>query len=875
MTHRSRLVRFLAFALFGAIVFALVSCGGGDAPAGDASSGGSGGAAGGAPLAGKVTLSQQTLALSEGQSASLTGSVSPEDLPDRSLSWRSTREAVATVDKEGRVTAIGPGRAKILATSSDGNATGICVVTVEGSGESALAGVSLDRNTVGLSVGGTRTLRAVTLPGGGSEGITWESSDPAIAAVEGGVITGVSEGTVSVVARAAEGLPATCLVTVSAEAAGDHEKPAVDLTNAAEIEDLGGYNGVLRRKSGGEIVFSPTLDELRALAPGGDYSAYGAWLSFSTYDTGEDGRNGRSDGVPLIAWPAEPMVVSDPLFLDARAARGDWVDFFLQGEGIDCGFCPSSHTYYEVDFTVVEKSSPDKGLFHGVYTVMAGGDIEDSPYYNPTAGPASPALEGRKVEFAAEGSGGGIAGTAVQILPEGGRTSEVAAVPEDGFVFAGWSDGVSTPARGGESFEEDTVLLAKFTVSTAYSILPEVRITTASGLPVTTQTYEGATLSVSGADEPRYNLRDVPLQMRGRGNSSWNGGAAQTDYDSKNSYRLKFDEGLRFLGIGESKNRDWILQANKFDVAGLRNYLVWELSNRMGTLPYVPSCTWVQLFVNGDYRGMYMVTEHVEVANDRVEIDDSGAGPDKGYFLEFDFRGNYGDEPYFYIDGYGPEPRKDRHGAVEIVIKSAVEGDGAAEVKFLSDYLTRVHEAMLSGDRDAICELVDLPSFLDMFLIEELSKDCDTGAASCFYQKDPGGKLIATAPWDFDFGFGTYGPSVDPYGFVSSGESEGDGHSNPWYEALLEEEWFREAARARLEELSPALEEVLSVIEEKGEYLTADADLNAGRWDLYGRDYHQYIAPQASSELHSYADHMEYLIEWTKTRWEDMRELLQ
>lgn len=118
----------------------------------------------------------------------------------------------------------------------------------------------------------------------------------------------------------------------------------------------------------------------------------------------------------------------------------------------------------------------------------------------------------------------------------------------------------------------------------------------------------------------------------------------------------------------------------------------------------------------------------------------------------------------------------------------------------------------MGGDKAKIEELVDLSSFIDMFILEELSKDCDAGRASFFVKKDPGGKLCCTAPWDFDFGFGTYGPAVSPYGFACQ---SGD---NPceWYASLVEQTWFREAVTARIKELSPAFKATLEAGPRKG-----------------------------------------------------------
>lgn len=726
----------------------------------------------------------------------------------------------------------------------------VCIVTVA-EGEGKVIGVTLSSSFLQLKVGATASLTASVLPESAKEQtVSWESSDPSVVTVADGVLTPLKEGTAVITVTTAEGgNKASCSVTVIPS---NDPMDAVDLENAAEIEEPNVFGSGIRLKSTGEILFSPTLSELRALITSDEeYDAYAAYLRFTLCPT-ED---------PQYTYPS--------LLLDAKKSKGSFVDFFLQSAEESCGFCPIAGELYNIELTVVKKDAPTVGLFHGDYYCFAADNIANSEYYEPTpAGGEPPRGEGQfYIRYKVEGSGGEISGNTKQLLNKGEGSSEVIAVPKEGFTFSGWSDGVTTAARSGDKVTEDSVIFATFTISMASSLLPEIHLTTESGFPVTTKEYEAATLTVTGANDTKYNIT-APLQIRGRGNSSWNGNASEFDYDSKNSYRLKFDEKLQFLGIGDSKNRDWVLQANKFDPSGLRNYLVWDLACRMGTMSYVPECTWVQLFINEEYRGMYMVCELVEAANDRVEVDDSPDTTDKGYFLEFDFRGNYDDNPYFYIDGYGPAPRRDLHGAVEIVIKSNISGD--QDLQFISDYLTRCHEAIMGGDKAKIEELVDLSSFIDMFILEELSKDCDAGRASFFVKKDPGGKLCCTAPWDFDFGFGTYGPAVSPYGFACQ---SGD---NPceWYASLVEQTWFREAVTARIKELSPAFKATLEAVRAKAAELKVDADINAGFWDLYGTSFHQYVSSQVSANLNSYEEHIDYLVDWSETRWQDMLDCL-
>ncbi len=396
------------------------------------------------------------------------------------------------------------------------------------------------------------------------------------------------------------------------------------------------------------------------------------------------------------------------------------------------------------------------------------------------------------------------------------------------------------------------------------SELPILSIVTEDGLPITSKTkYKTAILSVSGQENPALDS-EIAVQIRGRGHSSFSGDAAQDEYSSKNSYKLKLDRAVNLLGIGQTKDRDWVLISGKYDASALRNYLAWDLAARMGSIPYVPSCTWVNLWINGDYRGMYTLVEQIEVESDRVSIDDGPAtdADAVGYLLEYDLRGASAtgavrDLTYFYLPGTDTEH--------EWVIKSRVHD--VRTTAAIRAHLTACNDAVLSGDRARMEQYVDMASFVDMFILQELSKNVDVGCSSFFVQRDAGGKLYLTAPWDFDFAFGTYRDSVSCDGMIADGEGLA---SHPWFEFLATQPWFMQMVLSRMEQVKPMLNKTLEELAQMIPKLKNAADRNDERWHIYGEKYSIYPSDQVSVELESYAEHVEFLINWTKKRWEKL-----
>lgn len=396
-------------------------------------------------------------------------------------------------------------------------------------------------------------------------------------------------------------------------------------------------------------------------------------------------------------------------------------------------------------------------------------------------------------------------------------------------------------------------------------------VTEGEALILSRAQYIKATLTVYPiADTSSEESITLPCSIRGRGHSSFQYSEDLTDYKSKNSYRVKLEESAALLPHREGeRDRDWVLISCKNDASALRNHLVWDLARRMGTLPYVPDYTWVELYLNGDYRGLYLLTEQIEVDGDRVDIDDRASTDpaEVGYLLEYDFRGDIESNAregltYFYL----PDSNRE----VEWVIKSRVYTK--AETAAIRDHLLACHEAILSGDRARMEELIDLPSFVDMFILQELSKNPDVGTSSFYVQRDAGGKLCLTAPWDFDFSFGTYSTGVSTLGLVTSGDKV---PPHPWFAALMEQAWFVEEVLSRMEEIQPLMEQTLTATESLAAVLTPASDRNHSRWGIYGAKYTKYVNDQVSVKLQSYEEHVAFLTRWTRLRFSRMEQALR
>ena len=167
-----------------------------------------------------ITLNNSTLSLTTGQNFTLQAMLSPSNATNKEVTWESSDAGVAAVSKDGVVTAKKAGKATIVAKAADESGKyASCVVTVT-EAKKEVTGVTLNKSSLNLGVGGSEVLSATVLPADATnKQVTWLSSTPSVATVsQSGVVTGVKEGTTQISVITAEGSKtAICSVTVSGQ----------------------------------------------------------------------------------------------------------------------------------------------------------------------------------------------------------------------------------------------------------------------------------------------------------------------------------------------------------------------------------------------------------------------------------------------------------------------------------------------------------------------------------------------------------------------------------------------------------------------------------------------------------------------------------
>ncbi len=387
---------------------------------------------------------------------------------------------------------------------------------------------------------------------------------------------------------------------------------------------------------------------------------------------------------------------------------------------------------------------------------------------------------------------------------------EVGVVMED-FVFKGW-EYQGTPYVFGTMPNKDITLSPDWldTSSSVYnenSSLPKLFVNLSNNVDlvsVNRETYIDSTITISN-DDGEYQLFSQSAEFRGRGNGSW------IDSGPKRGYRIKFSDKQDLFG--EQKSKHWVLLAgaNFYDTTLLKTKLAFDMANELFTnIEYASSTNWVELYVNGEYRGVYILAEHTRVQKERIDIDSQFNVEDTGYLIEYDsyaFQDTLGVD-YFMVEGYRYGFSIKSPDSDDYLEEGMTQAQFEQQVKFIEEYTAETLIAALNSPNDAVSyELfkanADVASFVDMYILHELFKNTDTGWSSFYMYKKAGGKLYAGAPWDFDASAGTNRGNQTPTGLYVAGSAayESDFTSSELFLALMQVDEFQSEVSLRYQEL--------------------------------------------------------------------------
>lgn len=302
-------------------------------------------------------------------------------------------------------------------------------------------------------------------------------------------------------------------------------------------------------------------------------------------------------------------------------------------------------------------------------------------------------------------------------------------------------------------------------------------------------------------------LTDAPNDYDGMVGIELRGSTSQTLFPKKGfALETRDADGndLEVSLLGFPQEEDWVLHGPYSDKSLIRNALAYELAGKI--MDYAPRIRMVELVVNGDYRGVYLFTERIKRDNDRVDIsrisadDSSGDDLTGGYILKLDkSTGDEEEEDPILWDSNYPAPTENAQPIRFFYHYPRPDRITSTQRNYIQGWMRNFEDALAGDDfldpNNGYRQYVDLESFVDFLIINEITRNVDGYRISTFMYKEKdsdGGKLHMGPVWDFNLGFGNAnycaGSSISGWGFNFSTVCPGDFWQPPFWWARLQED---------------------------------------------------------------------------------------
>jgi hypothetical protein len=304
---------------------------------------------------------------------------------------------------------------------------------------------------------------------------------------------------------------------------------------------------------------------------------------------------------------------------------------------------------------------------------------------------------------------------------------------------------------------------------------------------------------ISNPDYLNYNGR-IGIEKRGSSSQSlpkkpYGLTTLKEDNTTKNNVAI----------LGMPKENDWVLISLAFDPSLIRNYLSYDLSRSLGN--YAARGKYCEVVINGDYKGLYIFMEKLKIDDNRINIvkmdATDNALPDLtgGYVIKAD-KTTGGDPVAWTMPSYAQTTDYIHENPNPWEITTSQKN----YIKNQFTELQKVATAQNPSISNGYPSIIDIPSFIDFILINEIASNSDAYKISTYFHKDRGGKLRAGPVWDFDL---TFGNDLFHWGLDRSHTNiwqfdNGDNTGSKFWRDLYENPQFKCYLTKRWKELNAA-----------------------------------------------------------------------
>ncbi|HIZ05305.1 MAG TPA: CotH kinase family protein [Candidatus Phocaeicola gallistercoris] len=393
-----------------------------------------------------------------------------------------------------------------------------------------------------------------------------------------------------------------------------------------------------------------------------------------------------------------------------------------------------------------------------------------------------------------------------------------------------------------------------YTASFRVIALPKIYINTENEAPILDkENYVNMTVRVE--DPGKWYTDGTPFEgtggIRGRGNSTWD--------MPKKPYKFKLDKKANLLGV--STDKEWALLANYSDKTFLRNIVALKISEIVD-MRWTPQSISVDLYLNDEYQGVYALTEHVKVSEERLDLDLADKTTDGDFLMELDF--HYDEGERFKTDiKQLPIMFKDPDELTTEQVEYIKNIFNTAEATLYSDHFT--------DPENGYYQYIDIRSFVQYYIVQELSKNCDGNMrGSCYMAVLKSGIIEMPMVWDFDIAFGNAKHITTEQGADSDGPTGWYIRTcSPWFDQLFKDPVFINEVKKQWNALYPQLAQLPQFVLDEGKRLEKAAERNYGaKWEGGAGWYiHQVMWPNYE-DRGDYNDEINFLYNFIVQRLE-------
>ena len=410
-------------------------------------------------------------------------------------------------------------------------------------------------------------------------------------------------------------------------------------------------------------------------------------------------------------------------------------------------------------------------------------------------------------------------------------------------------------------------------VAPVETLLPKVYIDTENQATIKQKTegYINGLVTVVGGTSIKsgaaiQGLDSLVMEIRGRGNSTWY-------FHPKKPYQMKLAEKAKFLDMPNDKK--WLFLAEYSDKTMLRNTMAMEMGYT-SSLDWTPEGEFAEVYINGEYNGTYNITQKVEEKSNRVDIGDNG------YLMEIDQPERLDADDHYVSSGSFPVIAFKAPDINDIIEESGLEAANETKNRistFINTFESALYGSNFGDPTSGYAKYIDVESFIDWFLINEITKNVDAKNFSSIYfnvvlDENNEGKIKMGPLWDFDLSFGNnnYSDSEFPERWWIK--------ENAWIARLMQDPAFEKQVKIKFHDHYYAKKDsILDLITTYAEALKSSAVQNDLRWSPHlGTEVwpnaNQGDVATGNTGLAGYNDAIGYMKQWYSTRMEWLKDNL-